>query len=455
MSERQTAAADERRDGSDQRHQDQAGQDVASAPEAVERPQPEVAIGHREVATSEVSRNTRLSGSVKASLGTLATPASLHISGSWESSERKSTPAPPPPERPVPVTPAAFRDAPSTSATGTTATTTSASASVATTSQPTATTSRPTAPPRPPPPTIARTDQNSDSRQQRQPDLTVQVQPKSADPTSVLYPDLTGLREADALSTTSGFFSDGSTRPRPSAPLASSSFSSSQLPESDADVSETESSADPKTSESSSGSSDETDPMDLAEQGLTSGRRKVRQQLFSFLHVRPEQKGNAAGSSGTGSPGTSGTSSSARSARQRGKASIGAHVPVVHQSSVQPVPLVHAQPQAPVLLPLAAFQAPQADDQQQQQHVAPQQLVGSGVQQAQQQQVAVLPVHQPRQAHRGRQQVRRTRSSRSRKRPRSRYVESEESLSPVDDEAGFPSRISPRNKKPFQGYTNF
>ena len=40
----------------------------------------------------------------------------------------------------------------------------------------------------------------------------------------------------------------------------------------------------------------------------------------------------------------------------------------------------------------------------------------------------------------------------AKKRP---WEESEESLSPVDDEAGFPSRISPRNKKPFEGYTKF
>ena len=55
-----------------------------------------------------------------------------------------------------------------------------------------------------------------------------------------------------------------------------------------------------------------------------------------------------------------------------------------------------------------------------------------------------------------------TRPRRNRRRRRSKrrqrrlpYVMSEESLSPVDDEAPFPSRISPRNRKPFQGYTKF
>ena len=56
---------------------------------------------------------------------------------------------------------------------------------------------------------------------------------------------------------------------------------------------------------------------------------------------------------------------------------------------------------------------------------------------------------------RGRQRRRQTRN-RNRKSAKKRpYEESEESLSPVDDEAPFPSRISPRNKKPFQGYTKF
>ena len=48
----------------------------------------------------------------------------------------------------------------------------------------------------------------------------------------------------------------------------------------------------------------------------------------------------------------------------------------------------------------------------------------------------------------------RVRGHRQRRRKRE-WEESEEELSPVDDDASFPSRISPRNKKPFQGYTNF
>ena len=64
-----------------------------------------------------------------------------------------------------------------------------------------------------------------------------------------------------------------------------------------------------------------------------------------------------------------------------------------------------------------------------------------------------------RSTSRGRSRGRQTpargrRPSRKRKR-RLPYVLSEESLSSVDDEAGFPSRISPRNKKPFTGYTKF
>ena len=53
---------------------------------------------------------------------------------------------------------------------------------------------------------------------------------------------------------------------------------------------------------------------------------------------------------------------------------------------------------------------------------------------------------------RGRSRGRRGRSQRRRKRE---WELSEESLSSVDDEAEFPTRISPRKKKPFQGYTNF
>ena len=47
---------------------------------------------------------------------------------------------------------------------------------------------------------------------------------------------------------------------------------------------------------------------------------------------------------------------------------------------------------------------------------------------------------------------RRSRTRASRKRE---WDLSDESLSPVDDEASFPTRISPRNKKPFQGYNKF
>ena len=53
---------------------------------------------------------------------------------------------------------------------------------------------------------------------------------------------------------------------------------------------------------------------------------------------------------------------------------------------------------------------------------------------------------------RGRGRTTRGRTRKSRKRP---WDLSDESLSSPDDEAGFPSRISPRNKKPFQGYTKF
>ena len=80
-----------------------------------------------------------------------------------------------------------------------------------------------------------------------------------------------------------------------------------------------------------------------------------------------------------------------------------------------------------------------------------------------QQQVAVAqqqvtPPAQVAQQHGGRG---RGRAQRARGRPRRRPARkrpwdlSDGSLSPPDEEAGFPSRISPRNKKPFQGYRNF
>ena len=64
---------------------------------------------------------------------------------------------------------------------------------------------------------------------------------------------------------------------------------------------------------------------------------------------------------------------------------------------------------------------------------------------------------QPRQgqAARGHGRVRQGRGRRQRRVRKREWEESEEELSPVDDEASFPSRISPRNKKPFQGYSNF
>ena len=49
----------------------------------------------------------------------------------------------------------------------------------------------------------------------------------------------------------------------------------------------------------------------------------------------------------------------------------------------------------------------------------------------------------------------RGRGHRERRIRKREWEESEGSLSSPDDEAPFPSRISPRNKKPFQGYTNF
>ena len=49
----------------------------------------------------------------------------------------------------------------------------------------------------------------------------------------------------------------------------------------------------------------------------------------------------------------------------------------------------------------------------------------------------------------------RARGRRQRRARKREWEESEESLSPADEEASFPSRISPRNKKPYQGYTKF
>ena len=59
------------------------------------------------------------------------------------------------------------------------------------------------------------------------------------------------------------------------------------------------------------------------------------------------------------------------------------------------------------------------------------------------------------QSGRVRGQVRHARARRQRRVRKREWEESEEELSPVDEEASFPSRISPRNKKPYQGYTNF
>jgi hypothetical protein len=68
---------------------------------------------------------------------------------------------------------------------------------------------------------------------------------------------------------------------------------------------------------------------------------------------------------------------------------------------------------------------------------------------------------QPERRGRGRRGGR-ERGRRARGRPRSQrrvrkreWDVSDGSISSVDDEEGFPSRISPRNKKPYQGYTKF
>ena len=72
--------------------------------------------------------------------------------------------------------------------------------------------------------------------------------------------------------------------------------------------------------------------------------------------------------------------------------------------------------------------------------------------------ITMTPQQQDHQRQRGargqRGQQRRQRRRRVQKRKRE-WEASEESLSSVDDEAPFPSRISPRNKRPFEGYTRF
>ena len=60
---------------------------------------------------------------------------------------------------------------------------------------------------------------------------------------------------------------------------------------------------------------------------------------------------------------------------------------------------------------------------------------------------------QPR-SSRGRNRSGNPRPRRQRRRKRE-WEQSEEELSPVDEDAAFPTRISPRNKKPYQGYTKF
>ena len=58
-------------------------------------------------------------------------------------------------------------------------------------------------------------------------------------------------------------------------------------------------------------------------------------------------------------------------------------------------------------------------------------------------------------AGQGRDRGNRARGRRQRRVRKREWEQSEEELSPVDDEAGFPSRISPRNKKPYEGYSRF
>ena len=244
-----------------------------------------------------------------------------------------------------------------------------------------------------------------------------------------LYPSLTQLVASDTESSTSGFFSDATSRPCPSAPPAESDTSENS------ERGESSSSDLPESSSSSETDHDSddgaTEALDMAEEGRAG---------FGHLHLDRHQRQVRVAQQQLQVPLPVATMAIA----QQPHVALPSHPAPATPIFVGPVALAHLRSVG--LAPDAAVATPQA---------APQAAVTVA-------QAVPLLAGQDQAVARGGARGRSASGSRRpvrsrsrRKRPRSRYVMSEESLSSVDDEEGFPSRISPRNKKPFQGYTKF
>ena len=375
-----------------------------------------------------VKTESSISGSIHASLGNATQPPSLTLSGNWNSTQIRHAPSssatgplasrvrsltpPPRPPPPTTVVSRVSRTPPPRPPPPTTVV-----SRVSRTPPPRPPPPRPPPPkrgphslpppPRPPTPRSSSADRGSTTSSCAAPHPQRCSSAGSASVSNRLYPVLPDPKTTwlgSTGSTTSGWFSDSSSA-RPSAPLGSSSGKSDSevSKKSGAAANATDQSGIDNLSDEPSSSDNLSDEPSSAESSDDENGSEEDDQLTEVvIHQQAADQGRVQGA---------------------GQAHL--------QASLQTA----AQPFAAQANPTTALQP-------------------------------ITGPHQPTAGFSGTPSTSRGRPKRSgtprsggpmvkrKKRPsRCRYVESEGSISPTDDDAGFPSRISMRHKKPFEGYT--